>query len=98
MFVVTREMLKKITPFIWEIPKTGKMNVSTRIFASEKLLEKIKQDRTLEQGRNIERSIQDLISKLDLKVRTYKLFWAAEDDLRNLEDLIKILGGKLSQS
>ena len=52
----------------------------------------------IEQGRNIERSIQDLISKLDLKVRTYKLFWAAEDDLRNLEDLIKILRGKLSQS
>ncbi len=45
--------LKKITNFIWEIPKTGKMNVPTRVFASEKLLEKMKQDRTLEQGKNV---------------------------------------------
>lgn len=44
--------IKKITEFIWEIPKTGNMQVPTRIFASEKLLEKMKQDRTLEQGKN----------------------------------------------
>jgi tRNA-splicing ligase RtcB len=43
----------KISDFIWEIPKTGKMNVPTRVFTSEKMLEKMKQDRTLEQGKNI---------------------------------------------
>ncbi len=45
--------MKKISDIIWEIPKTGKMNVPTRIFASEALLEKMKQDRTLEQGKNV---------------------------------------------
>lgn len=45
--------LNKISDVIWEIPKTGNMHVPTRVFASEKMLEKMKQDRTLEQGRNI---------------------------------------------
>jgi len=45
--------LNKISDEIWEIPKTGKMNVPTRVFATEKMLEKMKQDRTLEQGRNV---------------------------------------------
>lgn len=45
--------LKKISDFIWEIPKTGNMKVPCRVFASEKLLEKMKQDRTLMQGRNV---------------------------------------------
>lgn len=45
--------VKKINDFEWEIPKTGKMNVPGRIFASEKLIEKIKQDKTLEQVRNV---------------------------------------------
>ena len=45
--------LKKISDFIWEIPKTGKMKVPCRVFASEKLLEKMKLDRTLVQGKNI---------------------------------------------
>lgn len=45
--------LNKISENIWEIPKTGKMKVTTRVFASEKLLEKMKQDRTLEQAKNV---------------------------------------------
>lgn len=45
--------IKKISDIVWEIPKTGGMNVPVKIFASEKLLEKMKQDRTLEQGKNI---------------------------------------------
>lgn len=45
--------LNKISDVVWEIPKTGNMNVPTRVFASEKMLEKMKQDRTLEQGRNV---------------------------------------------
>ncbi len=45
--------LNKISDVVWEIPKTGKMNVPTRVFASEKLLQKMKQDRTLMQGSNI---------------------------------------------
>jgi len=43
----------QISDVVWEIPKTNNMNVPTRIFASKVLLEKMKQDRTLEQGRNI---------------------------------------------
>ena len=45
--------LKKISQNIYEIPREGKMNVPARVFASEKLLEKIKQDKTLEQVQNM---------------------------------------------
>ena len=34
--------LKKISDVVWEIPKTGNMKVPCRVFASEKLLEKMK--------------------------------------------------------
>ncbi|MBW2996665.1 RtcB family protein [Candidatus Woesearchaeota archaeon] len=45
--------IKKISDILWEIPKTEGMKVPCRVYASEKLLEKMKQDRTLMQGRNI---------------------------------------------
>ncbi len=45
--------LKKISEYIYEIPKTGKMNVPGRIFASDKLIEDIKKDKTLEQVKNV---------------------------------------------
>ncbi len=45
--------LKKISKNIYELPQEGKMNVPARIFASEKLLAKIKEDKTLEQVRNM---------------------------------------------
>ena len=45
--------LNKISENVWEIPKTGEMKVPTRIFASEKLLEKMKQDRSLGQAQNV---------------------------------------------
>ena len=45
--------LKKISDNVWEIPKSGEMKVPTRIFASEKLLEKMKQDRSLGQAKNV---------------------------------------------
>jgi len=45
--------LKKISKDVYEIPRQGKMRVPAVILASEKLIEKIKQDKTLEQARNI---------------------------------------------
>jgi len=45
--------LKRISDHIWEIPKSGGMRVPARVFASETLLEKIKQDATLTQARNM---------------------------------------------
>lgn len=45
--------LKKISEYIYEIPKHGKMNVPGRIFASEKIMNDIKKDKTLEQVKNI---------------------------------------------
>ena len=45
--------IKKIAENIWEIPKEGKMLVAGRVFASDKLMEKIKQDKTLEQTKNM---------------------------------------------
>jgi tRNA-splicing ligase RtcB len=47
--------LKKISDVEWEIPEgtVEGMNVPGRVFASEKLLEKMKQDRTLIQGAGV---------------------------------------------
>jgi len=45
--------LKKISEFEWEIPKTGKMNVPVKIFASDKLIEKMKEDMTFQQAMNV---------------------------------------------
>jgi len=45
--------LKKISKNIYEIPKQGKMNVPGIIFASERILKDIKEDKTLEQIKNV---------------------------------------------
>lgn len=45
--------IKKISDYEWEIPKDGKMNVPVRIFASKKLLEKMKNDMTFQQAINV---------------------------------------------
>jgi tRNA-splicing ligase RtcB len=45
--------IKKIKENIYEIPKQGKMQVPVIILASENLIEKMKQDKTLEQAKNI---------------------------------------------
>jgi tRNA-splicing ligase RtcB len=44
--------LNKIEENVWEIPKSGKMNVPGRIFANEALLSQIRKDRALEQIKN----------------------------------------------
>jgi len=45
--------IKKISEYEWEISKEGKMRVPGKVFASEKLLESMKKDKTLEQVRNV---------------------------------------------
>lgn len=47
--------LNKISEFIWEVPKEYRsdMRVPARIFASEKLMEKIKEDKSIEQAVNV---------------------------------------------
>lgn len=45
--------VKKISDLIWEIPKQGGMRVPGIIYASENLMEKIKQDSTLQQVANV---------------------------------------------
>jgi tRNA-splicing ligase RtcB len=45
--------LKKILENVWEIPKSAGMLVPARIFASEKLMEAIRGDRSLEQIANV---------------------------------------------
>ena len=45
--------IKKVSEYEWEIPKHGGMRVPARIFASEKLVKKIEQDRTLVQAANV---------------------------------------------
>ncbi|MBN1644878.1 RtcB family protein [Candidatus Woesearchaeota archaeon] len=44
---------KKVAEYTWEIKKQGKMKVPTIIYASDKLMEKIKLDRSLVQGTNV---------------------------------------------
>lgn len=48
-----KEQLKKISKIEWEIPKTGKMKVPALVFASEKLLSDMKEDKCLEQIKNV---------------------------------------------
>ncbi len=45
--------VKKIDDVIWEIPKTGKMNVSARVYASDALMKNMKLDKTLSQVSNV---------------------------------------------
>jgi len=45
--------LKKISEVEYQIPKSGKMNVPAIVFASEKLLDDMKKDKTLEQIKNV---------------------------------------------
>lgn len=45
--------IRKIDDFHWKIPKSGDMNVPAKVIASEKLLKEIKQDKTLNQIRNV---------------------------------------------
>ncbi len=45
--------LKQINEFSWEIEKTGKMNVPAIVYTSEKLLTRMRSDRTLMQLRNV---------------------------------------------
>lgn len=45
--------IKKISENVYEIPKQGKMNVPVKIYASEKILEAIKQDDSLKQAMNM---------------------------------------------
>lgn len=45
--------LKKLTDYLWEIPRTGGMRVPGRIYASEELLQNILQDDSLKQVKNV---------------------------------------------
>jgi tRNA-splicing ligase RtcB (3'-phosphate/5'-hydroxy nucleic acid ligase) len=45
--------LRKISDYVWEIPKQGEMKVPAVIYASEKLLESVGRDLTLTQARNV---------------------------------------------
>ncbi|MCR4284763.1 MAG: RtcB family protein [archaeon] len=45
--------LKKIDSNTWEIPLEGEMKVPGRIFANEELINKIKEDKTLDQVKNV---------------------------------------------
>lgn len=44
---------KKIRDAVYELPKSGAMRVPVRLYASEVLLKKMQQDRTLGQARNV---------------------------------------------
>ncbi len=45
--------IRKINDYLFEVPKQGAMNVPLKIYASEKLLEKLKGDRSIQQGMNV---------------------------------------------
>ena len=45
--------IKKISKNIYEISKEGKMNVPGIVYASEKIFDAIKKDKTLEQVKNV---------------------------------------------
>jgi len=43
--------LRKISENIYEIPKENGMNVPVRVYANDKLIEKMREDKTLIQGK-----------------------------------------------
>jgi len=45
--------LIKISDYLWEIPKRGEMRVPARIYISEKMLDEVFRDRSLEQLKNV---------------------------------------------
>lgn len=45
--------IEKLNDFTWRIPREGKMRVDGIVFASEKLMESIRQDKSLEQVANV---------------------------------------------
>lgn len=45
--------IKKISQFLWEIPKQGKMNVPGRVYTSEQLMQEIQKDQSLQQVVNV---------------------------------------------
>lgn len=45
--------IRKINDYLWEIPKTGAMRVPGRIYASEELMETIRQDDAVKQVANV---------------------------------------------
>ncbi|MEM3412182.1 MAG: RtcB family protein [archaeon] len=45
--------IRKVSENVWIVEKEGGMKVPVKIFASEKLLEKMKQDKTIIQGKNV---------------------------------------------
>jgi len=48
-----RTEITKISEVIWEIPKSGSMKVPARIFATQKMLNKMMQDMTIQQCKNV---------------------------------------------
>ena len=55
--------IEKIGDFTWKIEKEGDMNVPVIIYASKKLLEKIKGDKTIQQAKNVA-SLPKVIEKV----------------------------------
>ena len=49
----TEIKLNKISDYVWEVTQTGDMKVPVRFFASEKLMAKMKEDRTLSQAQQV---------------------------------------------
>jgi len=45
--------VNKLNEYLWEIPKTGGMRVPGRVYASDKLMESIKNDQSLQQVANV---------------------------------------------
>lgn len=45
--------LKKVTDYLWEIPKEGKMRVPARIYATENMIDAIRGDNAPEQAANV---------------------------------------------
>ena len=47
--MISKEDFKKINDYLWEHPKTGQMNVPARIYVSEKMLDEVFKDKSVEQ-------------------------------------------------
>ena len=50
---MSERSMRKVHDYLWEVPRSGKMRVPARIYATQPMLEKIVADRSQEQAANV---------------------------------------------
>ena len=63
--------IRRIEPWLWEIPVSGDMRVPGRVYASDALMEEIQGDESLNQVRNVGRRGLPAVDELAIAFRGF---------------------------